>query len=132
MIQVSGLCPQFKYLSNAKLVFEGFRVARVRLLFKLPSQLVPDSTEVLAYVDWFKALKPTPYSANGLYRLEQQSKRYSSIIKADRIIRSCHLIPFWPSQSVDTVWRSSTVLDNCKVFYLNKYLDMYTFAYLLQ
>ena len=105
------------------------QIAQVRVLFKLPSTILPDHPHLLAYCEWFDFTKTTPYADCGLYRvrraLDATNQRMATVIRVDQIIRSCHLVPYNPGQ---TAWRSATVLEKCKSFYLNKYLDGHTFV----
>ncbi|KAJ6533903.1 hypothetical protein DFH09DRAFT_932549 [Mycena vulgaris] len=113
---------------------DGLSVARIRLIFRLPEDygVYPDP---LAYVDWYKPLKP-PVPNIKMHEVSLSSRNHrqnSSIIPVSHIFRSCHLIPVF-GRSVDPTWTSHRVLDQCKSFYLNPYLrhhDFYLFRYLV-
>lgn len=108
------------------------RVARVKVLFKVPDTVSNYTDVLLAYVEWF-----TPFSHSSkdrstqLHRIkhsmvEKKTQREASIIPADSIIRSCHLFPDFGSKQ-NAWWRSATVLDTCKTFFFNEHMDLYTF-----
>lgn len=73
-------------------------------------------------------MKPTPYAANGMYRIQRLNNNNGSIIKMQDIIRSCHLLPYYPPNEDSMAWHGPTVLEKCDTFYLNKYIDVHTFA----
>ncbi|KAH9846211.1 hypothetical protein C2E23DRAFT_602675 [Lenzites betulinus] len=118
----------------------GFRVAQVRIVFKIPqANLIslfprldassrPDGH--LAYVEWFTPSSPSAHPNHGLYRftrlVSRQGARLASIIPIDRIERSCHLLPeFGPIAPRD--WSSSDVLERCQSFLLNAFSDRYMY-----
>ena len=45
----------------------------------------------------------------------------------DTIISSCHLIPRFGTNYHPAKWDTDTVLEECKSFFLNKYLTIQTF-----
>lgn len=108
------------------------QVAQVRMIFAMPGSILPDHPHLLAYVEWFNLCKTTPYAENGLYRVQHAytapGKRDAAVIRVDQIIRSCHLLPYYPRSENDKVWRSSSVLEKCEMFYINKYIDLHTFV----
>ncbi|KAJ7893406.1 hypothetical protein B0H14DRAFT_3081378 [Mycena olivaceomarginata] len=101
----------------------GLRVARVRLIFRLPEKY-GSHPDPLAYPD------------TGMYLVSLSSRNLrqnSGIIAVTDIVRSCHLTPVF-GRSVDPTWTSENVLDTCKSFYFNPYLrhhDFYLFRYLV-
>ncbi|KAJ7193475.1 hypothetical protein GGX14DRAFT_537556 [Mycena pura] len=109
---------------------DGLSVARVRVIFKIPSDFggYPDP---VAYVDWFKPLQP-PVEALRMHQVSLSShghRQRSSIIPINEIVRSCHLIPVF-GKKANPGWTSDTVLDVCPKFFLNPYLrhhDFYLF-----
>ncbi|KAJ7438105.1 hypothetical protein B0H11DRAFT_1884753 [Mycena galericulata] len=112
----------------------GLRVARVRVIFRLPQQYgVYHGT--LAYVDWYKELIQ-PVADIGMHQVSLSSRNLrqnSEIIPITDIVRSCHLIPVF-GRSIALTWTSEHVLDQCKSFYLNPYLrhhDFFFFRYLV-
>lgn len=106
------------------------RVARVRVLFKVPST-VAKHDRLLAYVEWF-----TPFGDRGrdkasqLYQVRHaktsKARREASVIAVDSIIRSCHLFPVHGAQH-NVWWKSATVLDSCSKFLFNEHMDLSTF-----
>ncbi len=118
----------------------GYRVAQVRVVFKIPERgmaelfplMMPDRRlKHLAYVEWFTPLT-TPHRDHGLYRITQalrQGARLGSIIPVDELERSCHLYPdFGPTVPRD--WTSSTVLELCPSFFVNAFSDKYMYKLL--
>ena len=106
----------------------GLRVARVRVIFRLPDIYGLKTTHPLAYIEWF-----TPFRAidkpSGLYILSpstRQHQPYGEIIELDRIVRSCHLIP--RSRNLDRSWTRDNVADFCNSFYFNSYIDLHMFC----
>lgn len=110
----------------------GLRVARLRLIFKIPraleeitfgSGLAPSSC--LAYVEWFT--KPRNCDINhGMYPITYSQMangdREVAIIDLDSIVRACQLIPDF-GQKVNRSWTSDTVLDDCSHFYISNWKD---------
>ncbi|KAJ7858828.1 hypothetical protein B0H14DRAFT_3085030 [Mycena olivaceomarginata] len=110
---------------------DGLSVARVRVIFKIPSDFgsYPDP---VAYVDWFKSLQ-RPVEGLRMHQVSLSSRAHrqrSSIIPITEIVRSCHLIPVF-GRKANPGWTSATVLDLCPKFYLNPYLRHHDF-YLLR
>ncbi|KAJ6456801.1 hypothetical protein C8R47DRAFT_996166 [Mycena vitilis] len=113
---------------------DGLCVARVRVIFRIPSNF-GEFSDPVAYVDWFKPLQ-APVAGLGMHQVSLSSRNLrqrSSIIPVSEIARSCHLIPVF-GRAADAGWTSDTVLDRSKSFYLNPYLrhhDFYLFRYLV-
>ncbi|KAG1763437.1 hypothetical protein EDD22DRAFT_777019, partial [Suillus occidentalis] len=81
-----------------------------------------------ALVEWF-----TPFRARkGVIQMHAVSRSYSGqaprteVIPMRRIMGSCHLLPKFGTQ-VDKSWTADNVLDICKTFYLNPWIDSYSF-----
>ncbi|KAJ7458309.1 hypothetical protein B0H11DRAFT_1873281 [Mycena galericulata] len=114
---------------------DGLGVARVRVIFRLPSDFGDYHSGPLAYVDWYKPLR-APVEGIGMHLVSLSSRNLrqnSSIIPISDIARSCHLIPVF-GKVVNPTWAAETVLDQCKSFYLNPYLrhyDFFLFRYLV-
>ncbi|TFK79321.1 hypothetical protein K466DRAFT_505729 [Polyporus arcularius HHB13444] len=117
----------------------GYRVGRIRMLFRLPKRAVRDLFRHtvppghLAYVEWFTAFtQPDP--VHGLYRVSRcrgdNGERLASVIDIRDIQRSCHLYPVFPPV-VPRHWTHSNVLDECDNFYVSPYSDMHMFMTLL-
>ncbi|EPQ57716.1 hypothetical protein GLOTRDRAFT_36697 [Gloeophyllum trabeum ATCC 11539] len=117
--------------NTAGTFLDGLQVAQVRLLFRLPEQLRYRGTEdcPLAYIEWF-----TPFTARDAVMLTHSVSRSTrrggqpnaEIIRMDRIVRSCHLVPKFGTK-VNSRWTADNVLEECKTFYLNRWLDVGTF-----
>ncbi|KAI1782635.1 hypothetical protein LXA43DRAFT_977455 [Ganoderma leucocontextum] len=118
-----------------------FRVAQVRIVFMIPNKAmahlfpslpVDQYPRHLAYVEWFTKFT-TPDPDHGMYKisraLTRDKERHASIIPIDSLERSCHLFPdFGPAAPRN--WTSSTVLDECKTFFVNPFVDRNTYKLL--
>lgn len=115
----------------------GYRVAQVRLIFSLPSSAlqawfddVDSPPSPLAYIEWFTAFRQ-PERFHAMYKVRrvtnQQGQRVASIIPVANIRRSVHLFPkFGPIAPRE--WKSSTVLDECPFFFVNRTSDRHAFV----
>jgi hypothetical protein len=108
----------------------GLRVAQLRVIFALPEHLRHSHLpEKLAYVDWFTPFR-TPHTDSGLFPVSRTSRNngpISEIIPLDSIVSSCHLIPRFGTKYLPAKWDSDSVLEECKSFFLNKYLNIQFF-----
>ncbi|KAG0691813.1 Zn-finger domain-containing protein [Suillus ampliporus] len=101
---------------------EGLQVAQLQFIFELPCHLtIVGKPNQLAYVEWFQ-----PFRAwDEVFQMHAVTRSYagrvprSAVIPVSSIVHSCHLIPKFSTQG--------HVLDSCKTFYLNSWIDMYTF-----
>ncbi|KAG1737132.1 uncharacterized protein EDB91DRAFT_1237953 [Suillus paluster] len=104
---------------------EGVCVGQVRIIFSLPSKsvplLFPPTVKVpnhFAYIEWFAPFPSAPNRHHGLYKLSRSlhgGEKIASIVPLANIVHSVHLI-------------LNFVLDNCNTFWLNSYIDRYTFS----
>jgi hypothetical protein len=105
----------------------GLRVAQLRVIFALPEHLQhPLLPNKLAYVDWFTPFR-IPHPDSGLfpvYRTSRNNQPISEIIPLDSIVSSCHLIPRFGTKYLPAKWDADSVLEQCKSFFLNKYLNI--------
>ncbi|KAJ3816175.1 hypothetical protein F5880DRAFT_1494547, partial [Lentinula raphanica] len=125
--------------------FSGTRIGRVKVLFRLPSQLALIGTHksfapswwpssVLAYVEWFSPPSQTP--------IEQKSHNMTtvhklplidgiipwSIIPLSNIRQSCMLMPRYDRKNADSSsWNSSNILDTGNHFLVNNWSSLYTY-----
>ncbi|KAJ4470609.1 hypothetical protein C8J55DRAFT_435997 [Lentinula edodes] len=116
LVRVMGIDP-------SKGPLHGIQVARVRLLFRLPSEIA-SFHHPLAYVQWFKPFQKDPVKDLNLFKLSysfRQHYPHCSIIPVTQIIQTCHLYPAY-GRTVDATWTSDNILDKCSTFYLNVYL----------
>jgi hypothetical protein len=100
------------------------------VIFTLPEHLqhsrLPNK---LAYVEWFTPFR-APHSDSGLFPVTRASRNngpVSEIIPLNTIVSSCHLIPRFGMNYHPAKWDTDTVLEECKSFFLNKYLNIPTF-----
>jgi hypothetical protein len=106
----------------------GTRIGRLRLIFKLPTQvywtfdaLAYWPTEPLAYVEWYSLLKPTAQKDHLMYLISKVPRRKRDLAPADfvplsSIHQSCQLIPCFGEEGVLEEWRSEKVLEQCDRF----------------
>ncbi|RPD72984.1 hypothetical protein L226DRAFT_524416 [Lentinus tigrinus ALCF2SS1-7] len=117
---------------------QGYHVGRLRLVFSLSDtarkQLIPDVIDPgpLAYVEWFTQFtQPDPI--HGLYKVSRERDRQrslvASVVEVKNIRRSCHLFPAVNRRDgiIPRDWTSSTVLDSCEDFWVNRYSDMHMY-----
>ncbi|KAG1865424.1 hypothetical protein F4604DRAFT_1586067 [Suillus subluteus] len=112
-------------------------VVSMEVIFSLPSKsvplLFPPTVEVpthFAYIEWFEPFTSAPDQHHGLYKLLRSlrgGEKVASIVPLANIVRSVHLMPNFGAV-VPREWTSDTVLDNCNTFWLNSYIDRYTFS----
>ncbi|KAJ7060041.1 hypothetical protein C8F01DRAFT_1210503 [Mycena amicta] len=114
----------------------GYQVAQIRVVFQLPQRvlasLFPDGAEparYLAYVEWFSPFARAPEPNHLMYKLTRSEKngaRLASVIPVQNIRRSIHLLPkFGPVANL--MWKSSNVLEECKVFFANSMTDRHIY-----
>ena len=108
----------------------GLRVAQLRVIFALPEHLrhsrLPNR---LAYIDWFTPFR-APHPDSGLFPVSRTSRNnapISEIIPLDSILSSCHIIPRFGTKYLPAKWDSDSVLEECRSFFLNKYLNIQFF-----
>jgi hypothetical protein len=108
----------------------GLRVAQLRVIFALPEHLrhshLPDK---LAYVEWFTQFR-APHPDSGLLSVSRTSRNngpISEIIPLNSIVSSCHLIPRFGTKYLPAKWDSDSVLEECRSFFLNKYISIQFF-----
>lgn len=100
----------------------GLQVARVLLIFQLPTTILPNS-EPLVFVHLFKTFsKPVP-NLNLFHTSYAYRQRYKQgiVLPLTQIVQTCHLTPNFGAK-VNRRWTSATILDLAPSFYLNPYL----------
>ena len=116
---------------------DGLRVARLRLIFKIPDDLAASTfgggvqpPEHLAYVEWFTrprvkdgdhGMYPIAYSKDG-----NSGERTYAIIELSSVVRVCQLIPCFGAK-VNRAWTSDTILDDCTSFLVSNWKDHLTY-----
>ncbi|KAJ4470135.1 hypothetical protein J3R30DRAFT_3808633 [Lentinula aciculospora] len=114
------------------------RVARVRLVFTIPEKIsktlfadIPekDRPHHLAYVEWFTSFPSNPDPNHRLYKVshcEVEGGRLASVVDIQRLVRSIHLFPRF-GRVANQNWISSSVLDECKSFFVNSDSDRHIY-----
>jgi len=139
LIQGSGQSKFLLYLHQGldpSNPFSGYRIGQVHVVFELPDKAIPKvfgsldtPPKHLAYVEWFTPIPATPDPKHGMYRvskLMENGCRSASVIRAETIIRSVHLVPqFGPVMPQG--WNSFTVLKLCNTFYINPFADVHSY-----
>ena len=110
---------------------QGLRVARVRVLFKLPEVYRLTTVHPLAYVEWY-----TPFGTldaeTGMFVVKPSTRSHhvhGEIIEINRIVRSVHLLPKY-GRKVNPGWTSQNVADRCRAFFTSPYSDIHMFCLL--
>lgn len=101
------------------------------MFFALPDHLRHDRSipKFLAYIEWFNPLR-APDPDSGLYSVTRSSARgrpVAEIVPIRDFVSSCYLIPKFGTKFYPAKWTHLEILDNCKHFSLNKYIDLSTF-----
>ena len=110
----------------------GLRVARLRVVFKIPKELEAltfgkDITPPghLAYVEWYTRPQQCD-SDSGMYLISYSrmanGTREASIIEVDNLVRIAQLSPNFGKRA-NRQWTSNTVLDDCDQFYVSNWKD---------
>jgi hypothetical protein len=113
-----------------------FRVAQIRVVFQLPRSALssvflssrPAPPTDLAYVEWFTPFS-SPDESHGMYRVSRSlrnGRRLASIIPLADVCRSVQLFPVF-GPVTPPHWQSSTVLEECRTFYVNPFLDKHLY-----
>jgi hypothetical protein len=106
----------------------GYRVARVRTIFRLPDEF--NYAHPLAYVEWYSTFcRPAP--GVDMYPVSMvTAKSRASVVRVDSIRRSCHLIPYFGMKANPTLSAGDLdALDRCTRFYVSDFLDLYTYQF---
>jgi len=113
-----------------------FRVAQVRIIFKLPKLSDPRLQSLqsrhLAYVQWFSHLRAHPEPHHGLYKVmqdPQSERRCGEVIEVSRISQSVQLFPCF-NGSWRVSWNTDNVLEKCDTFFVNSLQNRHTYLVL--
>ncbi|KAG1828883.1 hypothetical protein DFJ58DRAFT_719762 [Suillus subalutaceus] len=105
----------------------GVRVGQVRVIFSLPSKSVP----LLVFAN-SQGFPLTSLTSNGFEPFTSAPDRHHGLYKLSRSLRgggkSSKYRAIGQYSVVPREWTSDTVLDNCNTFWLNSYIDRYTFS----
>ena len=113
-----------------------FRVVQIRVVFQLPKSALtsiflssrPAPPVDLAYVEWFSPLS-MPDECHGMYQVSRSyhnNRRLASIIPLAEVCRSVQLFPAF-GRATPQEWQSPTVLEQCRNFYINPFLDRHMY-----
>ncbi|KAJ7653857.1 hypothetical protein B0H17DRAFT_1267231 [Mycena rosella] len=117
----------------------GMRVVRVKVLFKLPTQLdngdpAPRSwpKDPLAYVECFSSFRPSHEPNHNMFAISKPPPRADgslrgSVIYLSDIRQICQLFPNFGRADVNPQWTSDNVLDQCSSFLLNNWASLYSY-----
>jgi hypothetical protein len=114
-----------------------FRVVQIRVVFRLPPSVAhsiflssrPAPPTDLVYVEWFSPLSTPPVDSHGMHRISRShrnGRRLASIIPLSDVCRSVQLFPTF-GQVAPRNWQSPTVLEECRTFYVNPFLDRHMY-----
>ena len=122
---------KISYLNDA-----GNRVGPFRVIFKIPKRFISQMfgshvkpLGTLAYIErftqpWHKAPAHKMYHVS--CSLQSDGSRDASVIEVDTIIRSCQLFQKFGGR-VNRAWTSDNMLERCKHFFVNNWLDHHTY-----
>lgn len=83
----------------------------------------------LAYIEWFTTFQQLPHRDHKMYKISPEYKdgvRFASIVPVEQIVRSVMLFPqFGPVANRE--WTSDNILDICKTFYVNPFVDEHSY-----
>lgn len=102
----------------------GLRVARLKVLFELPS-LYGDYPHPLAYIEWYTPFGPQD-PVTSMYTVKRSTRNRrpnAAIVSIDRIVGPCHLVSKC-GQTIDRTLGVSSTLDRAEMFYVNPYFTI--------
>ncbi|KAN0140702.1 hypothetical protein V8E53_001529 [Lactarius tabidus] len=113
-----------------------FRVAQIRVVFQLPKSALssvflssrPAPPTDLAYIEWFTPFS-RPDESHGMHRVSRSlrnGRRLASIVPLAEVCRSVQLFPVF-GPVTPPHWQGSTVLEECRSFYVNPFLDRHLY-----
>lgn len=108
----------------------GSRIARVRVIFQLPSLSDPRlqslQSKHLAYIEWLSPFQTLAEPHHGLYKVTRPEHQHSAVIEVSAIRQSIHLFPYFKGDwRVD--WTSANVLEKCDTFFVNSLQNRQTY-----
>lgn len=114
-----------------------FRVVQIRVVFQLPRSALssvflssrPAPPTDLAYVEWFSPLSTPPEDPHGMYQISRSyrnNRRSASIIPLAEVCRSVQLFPVF-GPVAPRQWQGPTVLEECRTFYINPFIDRHLY-----
>ncbi|KAF8506129.1 hypothetical protein JB92DRAFT_2737015 [Gautieria morchelliformis] len=104
----------------------GYRVGRVRMIFRLPSHI--EYPHPLVYVEWYTEFRQ-PSTGVDMYTVSPtQGKGHAAVVSVQSIRRSCHLIPRF-GEKIDRTMTTENSLERSKQFYVSEFTDLYTYQF---
>jgi hypothetical protein len=112
--------------------FAGYRAARVRVIFRLPSRLHHLYSGELAYVEMFNTMSQQPLQPTGLFtttRLKNpEGSPVCAFVSLSSICMSCHLAPRYTIFRPEThLTLLSDVLQLCETFFFNMFASYFLY-----
>ncbi|KAF8232213.1 hypothetical protein L208DRAFT_1273259, partial [Tricholoma matsutake] len=102
----------------------GLDVARIRLLFSFSHEGIEYPC---ALVHWFSCMGDSPDDHTGMWVVQPDDDKTSSIIHFDTIVRASHLLPVFGQEWVPRTLLFTDTLNTFTRFYVNKYIDHHAF-----
>jgi hypothetical protein len=103
----------------------GLEVARVLLLFSFSHEGVEYPC---ALVQWFSCVGDSPNNNTGMWVVESDVNKTTSVIHLDAVVRASHLLPIFGDKSpVPRALAFTDTLSTFTRFYVNKYIDHHAF-----
>ncbi|KAF8526120.1 hypothetical protein JB92DRAFT_3108489 [Gautieria morchelliformis] len=104
----------------------GYRVGRVRTIFRLPSHI--EYPHPLVYVEWYSEFRQ-PCTGIDMYTVSPtQGKGHAAVVSVQSIRRSCHLIPRF-GEKIDRTMTTENSLERSKQFYVSEFTDLYSYQF---
>jgi hypothetical protein len=115
--------PRFTFILTLTNSFIGYRVAQVRLLFRVHfvDRFNTPYQEMLAYIQWFSKPKDEPENDIMMYQVSRLENAHE-VILLDSISRFVQLVPKFGS-CIHEDLSTDTSLDMCRYFYVNSFAD---------
>ena len=99
------------------------------LCFRMSTEAAPQQ---LAYVEWFSIPDSrSKHTPSGMYQitqsLELDGQQETAIVPIDALCRGCHLYPKFGDGHCTNAWTAVDVLDKYQEFFIDPYVDSYSF-----
>jgi hypothetical protein len=111
----------------------GYRVIRVKVIFRLPHRLKHVYSGALAYVELFTEFGNVyPSNPSKLHQISHaytNGERRAAVVWLESIHMACHLIPQFKTMPEDAWNPTQDVLETCRKFYFNHFSSHLMYAY---